>query len=272
VKKVALTPKDLPELFGPDSLQEFLFGLHQVNTDVLYRDPTKAGWRFAYSLHGEGEAAPELFRIYEKNNQRMVGPSDFVNQSVSDSSAATSADQYDPGTPKALQAQQSRDWSSLISTIHFFDSSSAKSIERRRLHARLIAKGVSEMILGTLDKLLASSQSPDDQALIAKEAGAAYESGLKNFLTSTGAREKKGKTRQSMTIVTPWERLAIYRVQQFVVTHGTLPNQTWLIQQLKQDGVVYHEDNGRGHSKWRELLKRAGLDSLPKMTASKRQG
>ncbi len=265
MKKVALMPQDLPELFGPESLQEFLLGLDQVNTDVLHRDPTKAGWRLACSLRGEGEAAPELFRVYEKDNQKMVAPSEFVNQSVSDSSAATSADQYDPGTPKALQAQRSRDWSSLISTIHLFDSSSAKSIEHRRLHALLIAKGVSEIILGTLDKLLASSQNPDRQALIAKEAGAAYESGLKNFLTSTGARMKKGTSRQSMTIVPlPWEWLAIYRAQQFVFAHGALPVRTWLIKQLKQDGVAYNEDNGRGHSKWRELLKRAGLDSLPK--------
>ncbi len=258
-------PKDLPELFGPESLQEFLLGLDQVNTDVLHRDPTKAGWRLACSLLGEGEAAPELFRIYEKDNQKMVASSNFVNQAVSDSSAATSADQYEPGTPKALRAQQSRDWSSLISIIHLFDSSSAKSIGHRRLHALLIAKGVSEIILGTLDKLLASSQNPDYQALTAKEAGAAYESGLKNFLTSTGARRKKGTPRQSTALVPlPWEWLAIYRAQQFVFVHGELPVQTWLIKQLQEDGVAYNEDNGRGHSKWRELLKRAGLDSLPK--------
>ena len=54
------------------------------------------------------------------------------------------------------------------------------------------------------------------------------------------------------------------RAQQFVAVNGALPNQGWLIKQLKQDGVVYQEDNGRGHSKWRELLARAGLDSLPK--------
>ena len=265
MKKVAPTPKELPYLFGPESLHEFLFEVDQVNVDLLYRDPTKAGWRLASSLLGEGEAAPELFRIYEKDNQKMAVPSDFVNQSVSDSSAATSADQYDPGTPKAIQAQRSRDWSSLISTIHFFDSSSAESIEHRRLHALLIAKGVSEMILCELDRLRASSHAPDQQALIAKEAGAAYESGLKNFLTATGVRKKKGTLRQTTTTIVPipWEWLAIYRSQQFVFVHGTLPGQTWLIKQLQQDGVAYHEDNGRGHSKWRELLKRAGLDSLP---------
>ena len=261
MKKGALPPKELPELFGPESLQEFLFELDQLNEDLLYRDPTTESWILVRTLRGEGKAAPELFRIYEKDRRKLVITSDFVNQAVRDSAAVTSADQYDPGTPKALQAKRSRDWTSLISVIHFF----AKSPTDRRLQNLIIAEGISKMILGDLERLRSLSHVPDEQGLIAKEAGAAYESGLKNFLTSIGARKKKGTPRRSMSIVPiPWEWLVVYRTQQFVFVHGTLPRCSWLIKQLQQDGVAYNEDNGRGHSKWSELFRRVGLDSLPK--------
>lgn len=265
MKKVTPTPNELPDLFGSDSLYEFLVESDLVNTGLLYSDPLKEGWRLVCSLQGEGEAAPELFKIYEKDGQKAVIPSDFVNRSASDSAAATSADQHDPGSPKALQAGRSRGWSSLISSVHFFDKSSASPLNSRRLHALIIAKGISEMIAGDLERLLSSTHDPNKQGLIAKEAGAAYESGLRNFLASIGARKKKGTPRQSRTTLRlPWEWLSLIRAQQFVAKHGRLPVQAWLIKQLRQDGVVYQEDNGRGHSKWSELLKRAGLASLAK--------
>lgn len=265
MKKLPPTPTGLPDLFDIESLREFLLELDKVNSCLLYRDPATDGWRLVSSLHGEGETAPELFRLFERDGQKAVVSSDLVNQSVRDSSAATGADQYELGTPKALQAIQSRGWSELISSIHFFEASSAKSLDHRRLHALMISRGFSDMILRDLKLLLASSCAPDKQSSIAKEAGAAYESGLRNFLTSIGARKKKGTPRKTTALGSiPWEWHTIFRTQQFAVHHGTLPTQAWLIKQLQQDGVGYKEENGREHSRWRELLKRAGLDSLPK--------
>jgi hypothetical protein len=265
VKKNAPIPKDLPELFGPESLQEFLFELNQVNASLLYRDPTTAGWILVRTLSGEGEAAPELFHIYEKDGRRAVFSSDMVNQSVRENAAATSKNQYDEKTERGRQASQSRNWSSLISLVHFFDESSSKSFDHRHLHALLIAKGVSEIIGGDLKRLRSLPLAPAQQASITKRAAEAYESGLKNFLTAIGARRKKGTPRKTIKgFPLPWEWLAMFRAQQFVAVNGTLPNQGWLIQQLKQDGIAYQEDNGRGHSKWRELLARVSLDLLPK--------
>ena len=265
MKKVVLPPKESPQFFGLESLHEFLSELDQVNASLLYRDPKTDGWTLLRALNGQGEDAPELFRIYEKNGRKTVISSDHVNQAVRENAAATSANQYDEKTQKARQALQSRNWSSLIALVHFFDKSSGKSFDHRHLHALLIAKGVSDIILGDLNSLHSLPLAPAQQALIVKRAAAAYESGLKNFLTATGARQKKGTPRKTIKgLPPPWEWLAMLRAQQFVAVNGALPNQGWLIKQLKQDGVVYQEDNGRGHSKWRELLARAGLDSLPK--------
>lgn len=102
MKKGALPPKELPELFGPESLQEFLFELDQLNEDLLYRDPTTEGWVLVRTLSGEGEAAPELFRIYGKDSQKSVVPSDFVNQSAGDSAAAIRGSTHDPHSSEAI--------------------------------------------------------------------------------------------------------------------------------------------------------------------------
>lgn len=264
MKKVG-SPEAIPERFDRKSFQAFLLELDSLNQDLLYRDPIKAGWSLVCTLKGEGEDAPDLFQIYQKDGRKAVILSDFVNHAATDSAAATSGDQYEPSAPKALQARKSRGWSSVVSLIHLFDTSPEVSLEHRKLHSQLIATGVSKLILGDLDLLCSPKITPDQQAAIAKEAGAAYESGLKNFLTAVGKREKKGTPRRSTsTIPLPWEWLAVLRVQQFIYNHGKLPVREWLIKQLQDDGVAYQESKGRGNSKWRELLKRAGLDSLPK--------
>jgi hypothetical protein len=89
VKKNVRASKVLPDLFGEESLVNFLLEVERVNASLIHRDPTEDGWSFTGELRGTGKNAPELFRIYEKAGSKMVLLSDFVNRSVFNSSGAT---------------------------------------------------------------------------------------------------------------------------------------------------------------------------------------
>ena len=257
--------RKLPELFSEQSWHDFLSQQHSVNQELLYRDPEKAGWTLLAVLKGEGEDAPELFRVYQCGTRKTALPSEFVTEKVAGASGATNTNLDQEGSPKGMQARRRQQWTSAIALIHFLGDCPKTTPDHPKLRALLISKALFQIISHDIIRLLDSSNAQGDQALLAKEAGAAYESGLKNFLTSLGALKKRGTPRASnKKIPLQWEWIALLRAKQFVIAHSTLPTQTWLTKQLQADGISYMDKDGRGPSKWRNLFDRVGLSLLPK--------
>ena len=263
--KSAITHGDgLPEIFSQESWQDFLSRQDSTNQELVYRDPLQAGWALVATLRGEGKDSPELFHVYERDGRFTAIPGEFVTTCVCDATGATSADQYEVGDAKGLQARHAKKWAAAIALVHNFSRSASAHLKVKKLQALLIAKQFSDIVLYDLNRLKAESATPENQALVAKEAGAAYESGLKNLLVSIGLREKKGSKRKSPTaIALPWEWITVLRAQQFVTHHKALPRQVWLIKQVQSDGVHYKDEKGRAVSKWREFFRKVGLDTLP---------
>ena len=249
----------MPPLFSVEAFAEFLVGEDRSHAGLDVLMPEKKGWQLSQELRGR-EEAPVLFKIYIKQNKQLVTSSDYVNDRLNACSGASRTEWLRESDPKEKRKLKAHSWAQLIAQINTTDFEKISS-EQRHVHSALITAMVCELIR---DDLAMISKS-DDDALVAKDAGAAYQSGLINFLVATGQRNKKGKQREGDGPLSalPWEFLAVKRTQQFVTCHQTLPTRKWLRAQLEDDGIRYSTEKSRDKANWANLFDRVGLSSLP---------
>ena len=249
----------MPPLFSVEAFAEFLLGEERSHAGLDVLMPEKKGWQLSQELRGR-EETPVLFRIYTRQEKQFVNSSDYVNERLNSCSGASRTEWLRESDPKEKKKLKAHSWAQLIGQINATDFESMPS-EQMKMHSALITVMVCDLIR---DDLTMISRS-DDDALVTKDAGATYQSGLINFLVATGQRKKRGKQREGDGPLEsiPWEFLAVKRTQQFVVRQQSLPTKKWLRAQLEQDGIHYSQEKSRDKAKWANLFDRAGLNSLP---------
>ena len=249
----------MPPLFSVEAFAEFLLGEERSHAGLDVLMPEKKGWQLSQELRGR-EETPVLFRMYSKGGMHLVTSSEYVNERLNSCSGASRTEWLRESDPKEKKKLKAHSWAQLIGQINATDFENMPP-EQMKMHSALITGMVCELIR---DDLAMISQS-DDDALIAKDAGATYQSGLINFLVATGKRNKKGKQREGEGPLSAlsWEFLTVKRAQQFVASHQTLPTQKWLRTQLEDDGIHYSTEKSRDKANWSNLFDRVGLSSLP---------
>jgi len=246
-------------LFTVKEFADFLIEAERAHAGLDVLMPEKKGWKLTQELPA-GEQSPVLFRVYTKQDKQLVISSDYVNDRMNACSGASRTEWLRESDPKEKKKLKAHSWSQLIAQINAADFEKI-SVEQQHVHSALITGMICDLIR---DDLTMISKS-DDDALVAKDAGAAYQSGLVNFLVATGQRKKRGKQREGDGPLAsiPWEFLAVKRAQQFVVLHQFLPSKKWLRAQLEQDGIHYSPEKSRDIANWSNLFERVGLSSLP---------
>jgi len=248
-----------PPLFTVEEFAEFLIGAERSHAELDVLMPEQKGWQLSQELRGR-EETPVLFQVYSKGEIHLVTSSEYVNERLNACSGASRTEWLRESDPKEKKKLKAHSWAHLIGQIHATDFKNMPP-EQMKMHSALITAMVCTLIR---DDLAMISKS-DDDALVAKDAGATYQSGLINFLVATGQRKKRGNQREGEGPLSaiPWEFLAVNRAQQFVTHHKSLPTQSWLRAQLEVDGVRYSTEKSRDKANWAILFERAGLNSLP---------
>jgi len=249
----------MPPLFSVEAFAEFLLGEERSHAGLDVLMPEKKGWQLSQELRGR-EETPVLFRIYTRQEKQFVNSSDYVNERLNSCSGASRTEWLRESHPKEKKKLKAHSWAQLIGQINATDFENMPP-ELMKMHSAFITGMICELIR---DDLTMISKS-DDDALVTKDAGATYQSGLINFLVATGQRKKRGNQREGEGPLSalPWEFLAVKRAQQFVTHHQALPTQSWLRAQLEDDGVHYSPEKGRDKANWAILFERVGLNSLP---------
>lgn len=127
-------------------------------------------------------------------------------------------------------------------------------------HALLLKIGKLATNLITLDQ--AQVGEAKDPALVAKERGASYQSGIMKNLAAWGKLRRRGRIPKAGKAGSPLEAIAIMRAAAFVTIFQELPTKTWLRAQLESEGYRYTNPKGQAASKWKDLFNKAGLATL----------
>ena len=227
----------------------------------LNPNPDELGWELSSELKGLDHEAV-LFRLYRTPKTTpmvLLGePTADANNRYGGTSDPSCIDPTDrTSLIRFRQIEKARKWASISLNCVIAHTHKDDECMHNDLVFRIGLKTISLLTEDTKD--VGASQDPSQTA---KEAGAAYQSGLLQNPTMGGRLASRGRKPIFGMKGSPREIVAIWRTAAFVRIFERLPTKTWLRSQLESEGMKYAAEKGRDGAKWNALFSRSGLESL----------